>query len=259
MLGPFLDSTDGNTVEGSLTITQPDIRLSKNGGGFAQKSAAQTLSHNENGWYPAALSATDTGTLGILIVAVHESGALPVWREFMVVPANEYDSLVLGSDNLDVEIASMAANVLTATAIASNAITSAKIADGALTAAKFAAGAFDAVWSVAARLLTAGTNIVLAKGTGVTGFNDLSAAQANAEVVDALATDTYAEPGQGAPPATASLAAKIGYLYKGQRNKQQQTATEYRIFNDAGDTVDQKASFSDDGTTAERGELVTGP
>ena len=31
------------------------------------------------------------------------------------------------------------------------------------------------VWSFATRLLTAGTNIVLAKGTGITGFNDISA------------------------------------------------------------------------------------
>lgn len=31
------------------------------------------------------------------------------------------------------------------------------------------------VWAVATRLLTAGTNIVLAKGVGITGFNDLSA------------------------------------------------------------------------------------
>jgi hypothetical protein len=35
--------------------------------------------------------------------------------------------------------------------------------------------------------LTAGTNIVLAKGTGITGFNDLSAAQVNAEVDTGLA------------------------------------------------------------------------
>jgi hypothetical protein len=32
------------------------------------------------------------------------------------------------------------------------------------------------VWAVSTRLLTAGTNIVLAKGVGVTGFNDLDAA-----------------------------------------------------------------------------------
>ncbi|MDH3267856.1 MAG: hypothetical protein OEM46_03275, partial [Ignavibacteria bacterium] len=43
------------------------------------------------------------------------------------------------------------------------------------------------IWSVATRLLTAGTNIVLAKGTGVTGFNDLSAAEVNAEADQALA------------------------------------------------------------------------
>lgn len=76
---------------------------------------------------------------------------------------------------------------ITAAKIASDAITAAKVQDGFLTAAKFASGAFDAVWSVATRLLTAGTNIVLAKGVGVTGFNDLSAAQVNAEADTALA------------------------------------------------------------------------
>src|SRR6185503_5374649 len=45
----------------------------------------------------------------------------------------------------------------------------------------------SAVWSVATRLLSAGTNIVLAKGTGITGFNDLSADAVNAEVDTALA------------------------------------------------------------------------
>ncbi len=43
-----------------------------------------------------------------------------------------------------------------------------------------------AVWGAATRRLSDGTNIVLAKGTGVTGFNDLSAAQVNAEVDTAI-------------------------------------------------------------------------
>lgn len=43
------------------------------------------------------------------------------------------------------------------------------------------------VWAYATRILTAGTNIALAKGVGVTGFNDLSAAQVNAEADTALA------------------------------------------------------------------------
>ena len=100
-MGPFLDETDGKTAETALTITQPDIRLKKNGGAWAQKNAAQTLSHEEAGWYEVSLDTTDTNTLGQLIVAIHESGALPVWREFMVVPANVYDSLVGGTEWLE--------------------------------------------------------------------------------------------------------------------------------------------------------------
>lgn len=42
------------------------------------------------------------------------------------------------------------------------------------------------IWAAVTRTLTAGTNIVLAKGVGVTGFNDLSAAQVNAEADTAL-------------------------------------------------------------------------
>lgn len=121
MLGPFLDETTGKDIEGGLTITQPDIRLSKNGGTFAQKSAAQTLTHGENGWYPANLSTTDTNTLGTLLVAVHESGALPVWREFLVVPTNVYDSF-FSTDFLQVDAVSFANNVITDASIALSAV-----------------------------------------------------------------------------------------------------------------------------------------
>ena len=100
-------------------------------------------------------------------------------------------------------------------------------------------------------------------GGNVTGSVGSLAAQAkadvNAEVVDALATDTYAEPGQGAPAATASVAAKIGYMYKAWRNRSTQTATTYSLYADDATTVDQKATVSDDATTFSRGEVATGP
>lgn len=92
-IGPFLDETDGKTAETALTITQPDIRLKKNGAAWAQKNAAQTLAHEENGYYEVTLDATDTNTVGILIVAVHEAGALPVWQEYQVVEEAVYDSI----------------------------------------------------------------------------------------------------------------------------------------------------------------------
>lgn len=130
-IGPFLDSTDANTIESGLTLTQPDIRLKKNGGAWAQKNAAQTLSHEENGYYEVTLDATDTNTLGLLRLAVHESGALPVWDDFLVLPANVYDSLIAGTDTLDVQVTGMGANVITSSAINTDAITSTGLAASA--------------------------------------------------------------------------------------------------------------------------------
>lgn len=99
-LGPFVDDTDGKTAETALTISQADVRLSKNGGDMAQKNDATAATHDELGYYDVPLNATDTGTLGRLRVMVTEPGALAVWDEFIVVPANAYDSLVLGTDYL---------------------------------------------------------------------------------------------------------------------------------------------------------------
>lgn len=84
-------------------------------------------------------------------------------------------------------------------------------------------------------------------------------AQVNTEVVDALAVDTYAEPAQGAPAATTTLAVKVNWLYKFLRNKVTQDATTLKIFADDTTTVDHKATVSDDGTTYTRGEIATGP
>lgn len=102
-IGPFVDNADGDTEETGLTISQADVRLSKNGGNYAQKSESSACTHDELGEYDCALDATDTGTLGRLRLAVHESGALHVVKEFMVVPANVWDSL-FGSDKLDVSV-----------------------------------------------------------------------------------------------------------------------------------------------------------
>lgn len=104
-IGPFLDSTDGITPETALSITQPDVRLKKVGGAWAQKAAAQTLSHEENGFYEVTYDGTDTNTLGLLKVAILKAGALPVWDDFMVVPANVHASLISGSQFLSVDLA----------------------------------------------------------------------------------------------------------------------------------------------------------
>ena len=72
--------------------------------------------------------------------------------------------------NVTGSVGSVATGGITATSIAADAIGASELAADAVT--EIATG----VWAAAVRTLTAGTNIVLAKGTGVTGFNDLDAA-----------------------------------------------------------------------------------
>jgi hypothetical protein len=99
-----------------------------------------------------------------------------------------------------------------------------------------------------------GTTIPAAIGA----LNDLSAAEVNAEVVDALATDTYAEPGQGAPAATESIATKIGNIHKAWRNKTETDGSTHKIYADNGTTVDHQATVGYAGETFTRGEMGTG-
>lgn len=196
LLGPFVDDTDGKTAETGLTIANTDIKLFKSGATTLANKNSGGATHISNGWYYAVLDATDTDTVGGLVIVVNMSGALPVKAEFMVVPANVYDSLVAGTDYLQADT-------------------------------------------------------VQVEGSDATD-------QINAEVVDALATDTYAEPGQEAPGATVSLKDKIGYIYKFLRNKIDNNGTEIKVYNDDGTTVGQKASVSESGGTVTRGEFGTG-
>jgi hypothetical protein len=110
-LGPFLDDTDGKTPKTALTISQADIRLSKNGGNFAQSNNTAGATHNENGYYSVPLDATDTNTLGTFRVAVLKTGALAVWQDFMVVPANVWDSM-FGASTLNVNVSTMSSGAV---------------------------------------------------------------------------------------------------------------------------------------------------
>lgn len=73
-------------------------------------------------------------------------------------------------------------------------------------------------------------------------------AQVNAEVVDALSVDTYAEPGS-VPAATASLKDKIGWLFMLARNKRNTTGSADAVRNDADSATVATAALADDGTT----------
>ena len=67
------------------------------------------------------------------------------------------------------------------------------------------------------------------------------------------------QPGQETPAASQTPLGILRYLFKAWRNRSTQTSSTYKLYNDDASTVDQKASFSYDGTTADRGEVATGP
>jgi hypothetical protein len=152
-----------------------------------------------------------------------------------------------------------------ASAVAKNSGGATHVING-MYAVTFDAADTDTVGELAVVVKVAGALIVIARFFVVEEavYDALYGASAagpatKAQVIAALTTDTYGEPGQGAPPATASLLDKINYLYKAWRNKATQTSSLFSLYNDAGDTVDQKAAVADDGTTFTREKIGTGP
>lgn len=111
MFGPFVDKTDGVTLEvGAGIITSIDhattgIFLSKAGGAAAIRHQSVTASVlDAYGMFNVTLDATDTNTVGTLDVLMAEAATfLPVHKSFMVLPANVYDSL-MGTDLLDISM-----------------------------------------------------------------------------------------------------------------------------------------------------------
>lgn len=101
-----------------------------------------------------------------------------------------------------------------------------------------------------ATALSAADDAVLA---AISALNNLSAAQVNAELLDVLSVDTFAEL-SSPPSATSSLKDKLVYLFMWARNKATQTVTERKLYADDGTTVISTEAVSDTGGTFTKGE-----
>jgi hypothetical protein len=112
-IGPFVDSSDGVTPEESLTISSGDIKLSKNGGTMASSSDSGV--HDADGWYTTTLGTGDTDTVGRLQLSCYESGALPVFGEFMVLEEEVYDMWYESGVTPGVKISRSAGEIIPAT------------------------------------------------------------------------------------------------------------------------------------------------
>lgn len=109
IIGPFIDDTDGKTLETGLTVTSMTADLFKDDATevsitITASGGSNDCVHVAQGLYSLELTTTDTNTLGYLRLMVSISGALPVWEDFVVLPANVYDTMY-GSEKFDVNVA----------------------------------------------------------------------------------------------------------------------------------------------------------
>lgn len=210
-LGYFLDDADGNTEETGLTIANTDIKVWKAGATTLANKNSGGATHIANGIYYAVLDATDTNTLGSLVIFAHVSGALAIRVECLVLAANVYDALVAASDNLQVHAAEMSNDLITAAVIATDAITAAKIAANAIGASELASDAVTEIQSGLSTLDAAGvrTAVGLASANLDTQLGTLATASALATVdgiVDSILEDT----GTTLPASLAALPTAAG-------------------------------------------------
>ena len=101
--GPFLDKTDGVTLEvglvSALDHATTGIKLSKNGLALTIRNATVTpTTYDSYGNYRVTLDTTDTNAVGTLRMQFEEAATcLPVWQDFQVVEEAIYDSLFAAS------------------------------------------------------------------------------------------------------------------------------------------------------------------
>jgi len=113
--GPFLSTTDISPQNG-LTIAATDVKLRKHAAtSLVNKNSGGLTSLSANGLYHGTFDATDTNTAGILDVSILVAPAAVVTKSFLVLPANLYDSLLLGSDLLQVDLQELIGSAANAT------------------------------------------------------------------------------------------------------------------------------------------------
>lgn len=286
VFGPFVDDTDGKTAETALVLNQNAIRLSKNGGAFAGKNASDTAVHKENGYYGCNLSVTDLNTPGSLQVCASTSGALPVWMDIVVLASPVYDSLILGSDKLQIDVRQWNdSNIATPDTAGYPKVTvksgtgtgEISLSSGAVTVgtnndktgysltqsfpSNFASFVIDASGRIQVQSGTSTGQVDLSSGKVAlqsaqqVQLNTQGKADVNAEVVDALNVDTYAEL-SSLPGASPTLKQILMFLYMIARNKVTTTSSQRKVYLDDGSTVLGTWGVSDDGSTFTQAEIA---
>lgn len=108
-VGPILDSTGAeyaSAVIGDLTISKNGTRAAMSG---------NTFNYAANGMYSLTLTTGNTDTLGVIQISCNKATYQMRVVERQIVHANVYDSVVLGTDYLQVDALQLAGSTQSAT------------------------------------------------------------------------------------------------------------------------------------------------
>jgi hypothetical protein len=227
----LISQASTKSLQGSATLAAGDVQVSIDGGALANLGTLPVVTPASSKSIKVTLSQAEINGDNIIVIFADAAGA--EWCDLLVniqtVP-RRFDDLAFPATtgrSMVVDAAGL---------VDANVVKLGPTGSGTAQTARDVGGNVDVVLSTRA-----------------------TPAQVNAEVVDCLNVDTYAEPGQEAPAATNTLVKKIGYLFKTLRNKIITSASQISLYDDAGTVVDQKSAISDSGTEFTRGEFGTGP
>jgi len=244
-LGHFVDSTDGSTAETGLTIANTDIKLWLTGATTLANKNSGGATHISGGIYYCVLDATDTATVGPLVIFVQVAGALPVRLECVVLTAQVYDSLIAGADLLDVSVTQWTGTAVASPHTAGYPVVTVK--DGTGTGEIDTTSGGVLVAALASGAITAGS--IAADAIGASEL----ATDAVTEIVDAVWAKTMTEL-SAVPGVTGTALAALSWLFELSRNKLTQTSTTSTIYKDDASTALATSTTADDGTTFSRTE-----
>ena len=243
VVGPCIDATNFKTLEEAIAYNAAGMDVSliveKTDGTTAVTAITLTTggtsdwTHKDGGYYEVEITAAQNVEEGIAFVRGVCTGVLPFESpRYDIVPTHLYDSLIKGTDKLEVD-----------------AVQLSNSAQSLLDLKDFADAGYDPSAHRTQAQIKATDDIDLS-ATQKTSVND--------QVVDVMKTDTVAEPSQGAPPATPTMEEIQAYLYFWLRNKTVTTADETAMYDDAGTTKLMKAALTDSGTTFTKAEYISG-
>ena len=269
---PLTDDTDFKTIEASVLFNAAGLAIQWNfttvAGVTTQVAVTPTSggaydwTNLGNGMYaieiPASSGASaNNDTEGSGYFTGSATGVLP-WRgpTLHFAPANVINSLVVGSDLLDVSLVQVAGDAQSATDLkdfadagydpATNKVEGVKLAD---TLTTYTGNTLQTGDTFARLGAPAGASIAADIATKATP------AQVNTEVLDVLNVDTFSEP-SSVPAATSTLRAKIGWLFLLARNTITQTSTTQLVKADDASTTVGTSTVSDDGSVFTRGKYI---